>query len=398
MILSERSKQLGTETAFQVQARIEELESQGKEISKFHIGQPDFRTPDNICLAAIKAITEGKHGYTPSAGIISLREAVAQHLGETRGIEIEPEHVVIDNGAKPFIHHVIACVTDQKVGHEIIYPVPGFPIYNSQIIDQGVIPIPWHMRKGKHDVNDLEDLITEKTRLVIISSPHNPCGYTFNREELKHIAQLVLKNPQLSVYSDEPYSGLAFDKDFVSLASIDQDIQKKTIVVDGPSKRYAMTGWRIGYAANEELSPYLTKRITNLNSCANHISQMATLEALTGSQHKAKEMKQEFKKRRNYLVERLNQIEGIRCPLPGGAFYAWPDVQELCQTLKLKDSAELQEKLLEESGVAVLADKHFIPQNTPYEGEHLRFAYTIGIPEIEKGLERLIDFIKKNKN
>lgn len=396
--ISRRAEDLGTETAFAVVKEIERLEQQGREISKFHIGQPDFRTPDNICKSAITAIVEGRHGYTPSAGIFPLRQAIARYLERTREMEISLDSIVVDCGAKPFIHHTIHSVTDYGAGDEVIFQVPGFPIHHSQIISAGAVPRAWVLREkeGKYfyDPNDLEDLITERTRLLTFNDPHNPTGVVSGDKE--SIAGIILKHPRLWTYSDEPYSNLVFDGKFQSIASF-PGMKERTIIADCLSKTYAMPGWRLGFASNEKLAPQLANWVTNINSCAPHFVQYAAIEALNGKQDEAEYMKNEFRKRRDFLVDGLNRIEGIYCPMPEGAFYAWPRVDGLCRMLGVKDSGELQQKLLYEANVAVLADKHFVPEGIDYPGQHLRFAFTIDCQKIEKGLGRLEDYIRKNK-
>jgi aspartate/methionine/tyrosine aminotransferase len=392
--ISDRTKNLGTETAFDVLAEVNSLVAKGKEVVSFCIGQPDFDTPDNIKYAAINAITRGKTGYTASAGILPLREAIAKHLSNSRKIPVNPDSVVVANGAKPFIMHTIVSVTDYGKGDEVLYPNPGFPIYEAQILAQGAVPVPLPLleRKGfGFDINDLKRKVNEKTRLLILNSPQNPTGSVLSRMELEQIADIVSGYDDLWVYSDEVYSKLFYAGEFQSIASI-SNMQEKTIIVDGLSKTYAMTGWRLGYASNKKLAPYLTRWVTNTTSCAAHPTQYAALEAITGSQKKSEKMMQTFKMRRNLIVDGLNQIEGITCFTPGGAFYVWPNVTTACEIVGAENSEEFRKRLLYEAGVAVLADIHF-GQQVEGEGQHIRLSYATSNDNIKEGLRRIADYI-----
>lgn len=395
---SERAKNLGTENAFVVSAEVNRLVAKGKSIINFCIGQPDFDTPDYIKDAAIKAIKGGKTGYTDSAGILPLREAVAKYLSESRKITVSPDSVVVANGAKPFIMYMIASVTDHGKSDEVLYPNPGFPIYEAQILAQGAIPVPLSLleRKGfGFDINDLKRKVNEKTRLLILNSPQNPTGRVLSRRELKQIADIVSGYNDLWVFSDEVYSRIVYDGEFQSVASI-SGMQERTVIVDGVSKTYAMTGWRLGYASNEKLAPYLTRWVTNTTSCAAHPTQYAALEAITGPQKESEKMVQTFKARRNLIVDGLNQIEGITCLTPRGAFYVWPNVTEACEIVGAENSEEFRKRLLYEEGVAVLADIHFGHQ-IEGEGQHIRLSYATSSDNIKEGLRRIADFISNNR-
>ena len=393
--ISSRTSGLGTENAFVVLKEVNELIAKGKEVLNFCIGQPDFPTPRNICDTAIQAIRDGKHGYTPSAGIPELRETIAGYVSRTRGITVKPDWVVVANGAKPFIAFTILSVTDNGKGHEVLYPNPGFPIYSTQTIAHGAIPVPLHLlesREYSFDVDRLESLITPQTRLLIICSPHNPTGGILSQKDLERIAEIAIKN-DLWVYSDEVYSRIVYDGDFKSIASI-PGMRERTILCDGASKTWAMTGWRLGYAVNEKLAPYFSTWMTNTTSCPNHMAQWAFVEALTGSQEEPDRMIKIFKERRDLIVKGLNEVDGIRCRLPKGAFYAWPNVTELCRIVRAKDSEELRKKLLYETGIAVLADVHF-GSPPPGEGQHIRFSYATSNENIMEGLDKLKDFVRK---
>ena len=396
--LSKRVRGLGTENAFVVLGEVAELQAQGKEITSFCIGQPDFPTPENISLAGIKAIADGHHGYTPSPGIMPLREAVADYFTRTRRVEVTPDEVVCASGGKPFIGYTILSVTDYGQGHEVIYPNPGFPIYQSQIVANGAVPVPLHLRENKGFVFDLEDVKTklnENTRLLILCSPQNPTGSVISRSDLEELGRILADYPDVWVYSDEVYSGLVYDGPFESIAAVD-GMRERTIIVDTASKTYAMTGWRIGYAANKALAPSFTRWVTNTDSCPAHPNQWAVVEALNGSQDTPVAMARVFEQRRERIVEGLNAIDGITCQKPGGAFYVWPNVTEVCKMTGIADSEELRKRLLHEAGVAILADIHF-GTRVEGDGEHVRFSYASSFDDINNGLEKIADFIKANK-
>jgi aspartate aminotransferase len=368
----------------------------GADIRNFCIGQPDFITPDHIRLAAVRALLDGRTGYTPSPGIPELRDAIAQTTNRTRALDAKPEDVVVACGAKPFIAYTIQTVTDAGAGHEVIYPVPGFPIYDSQIRAQGAVPVrlPLRERNGfRVDPNELRKLITPRTRLLILNSPHNPTGSVLHRADLEAIAEVVSEHENLWVYSDEPYSLLTFGAEFASFASV-PGMAERTIVVDGVSKTYAMTGWRIGWAVNRRLAPVLARWVTNTDSCAPHVCQWASVEALNGSQASSIAMRDVFEKRRDLVVKGFNEIPGIKCLRPDGAFYAWPNVTELCQRLHVADSEVLRKRLLHEAGVALLSDIHFGPR-LEGEGQHLRLSFAASEANLEEGLRRIARFARE---
>jgi aspartate/methionine/tyrosine aminotransferase len=395
--ISRRTENLGTENAFVVLAEVNELARKGKDLISFCIGQPDFHTPINIQDAAVRAVREGKHGYTPSAGIAELREAAARYMGAMRGLSIEPEEVVIGGGAKPFIAYAILSTTDYGVGDEVIYPNPGFPIYESQIVANGAVPVPLHLREARNfafDPSELESKITKKTKLLILNSPQNPTGGILGKKDLDAIAAILRRHPDVWIYADEIYSRLCYEGEFCSIASL-PGMYERTIISDGASKTWAMTGWRIGFTANPVLAPHFTRWITNTESCASQISQWAAVEAINGPQDAAEMMKRSFLERRNLIVDLLNKVPGVTCLTPGGAFYVWPNVTEACRMIGAADSEEFRKRLLNESGVAVLADIHF-GARVPGEGQHVRFSYAASKQAIEAGVARMADFIKKN--
>lgn len=394
--ISRRAEALGTENAFVVLAEVNDLVREGHDVVSFCIGQPDFPTPGNVQDAAIAAIRAGRHGYTPSAGIDELRSAAARDLGSRRGIEIDPRDVVVAGGAKPFIAYAIASVTDFGAGDEVIYPVPGFPIYESQIVANGAVPVPIFLREARgfaFDPAELEAKITGQTRLLILNSPQNPTGGILDTATLDAIAAILADHPQVWVYADEVYSRLTYDAAFESFASR-PGMLERTIIVDGASKTFAMTGWRLGYAANRALASTLTRWMTNTESCASQISQWAALAALEGPQDAVSMMLARFRERRDLIVRLLNAVPGITCTTPGGAFYAWPNVTELCRSIGAQDSEALRRMLLHEAGVAVLADTHF-GRRVPGDGQHLRLSYAASTQVIEEGVRRIDAFVKR---
>lgn len=396
--LSQRAQSLGTENAFVVLAEVTALAAQGKDIISFCIGQPDFPAPLHVQDAGIRAIREGKHGYTPSAGIDPLREAAAKYMAGMRGgLPIRAQDVVVGAGAKPFIAYAILCTTDHGAGDEVIYPNPGFPIYESQIVACGAKPVPIMLREARDfafDPAELERLITPKTKLLILNYPHNPTGGLLSKADLEAIAAILRKHPQVWVYADEIYSRLCYSGEFFSIAQL-PGMYERTILSDGASKTWAMTGWRIGFASNPVLAPHFTRWITNTESCASQISQWAALEAITGPQDAAEMMKKSFFERGKLIVDLLNAVPGVTCRTPGGAFYAWPNVTEACRMIGAQDSEEFRKRLLHEAGVAVLADIHF-GARVPGEGQHVRFSYAASKQAIEQGVARMADFIRKN--
>jgi len=396
--VSQRAQGLGTENAFIVLAEVNKLIREGRDVISFCIGQPDFHTPMNIQDAGVKAIREGRHGYTPSAGIAELRQAVADDFMRTRGIKVDADDVVVAAGAKPFIAYTILSTTDYGAGDEVIYPVPGFPIYESQIKASGAVGVPIYLRESRNfsfDPQELADKITPKTKLLILNSPQNPTGGIIPKKDMEAIAEILRKHPQIWIFADEIYGRLIYEGEFVSIASL-PGMQERTIISDGCSKTWAMTGWRLGFAANKKLAPFFTTWITNTESCASQITQWAGVEALNGPQDDANRMRDIFHKRRDLIVGLLNQVPGVTCKNPGGAFYAWPNVTEACKLTGCKDSEEFRKRLLNEAGLVVLADIHFGPR-VEGEGQHIRLSYAASDDAIKQGVQRMTDFINKNR-
>jgi aspartate/methionine/tyrosine aminotransferase len=378
--LAERMAQLGTETAFEVLARARALEAQGREIIHLEIGEPDFPTPPHIVAAAKQALDEGYTHYVPSPGLPELREAIARHVAATRGIPVTPEEVVVTPGAKPvmFFAALMLC----GPGDEVLYPDPGFPIYPSVAAFAGARPVPLRLRPERGfrlDPDELRAKLTDRTRLLILNSPHNPTGATLSAEDLAAIAELV-RDRRLTVLSDEIYREIVYDGRAASIASL-PGMRERTIILDGFSKTYAMTGWRLGYGVMPRpLAEAMTRLIVNSVSCTAAMTQRAGLAALTGPQDAVRAMVAEFRRRRDALVAGLNAIPGFSCHLPGGAFYAFPDIRGTGLS-----SAELAERLLQEAGVATLAGTAFGPGGEGF----LRLSYAAALPDLERALARI---------
>lgn len=394
--ISSRMESLGTENAFVVLNEVKTLETRGHRIFNFCIGQPDFCTPAHICSAAKSAIDACRHGYTPSNGILPLRQAVADMLSRTRGIRVDADDVVIGCGGKPFIWYSIFALTDPDKDHEVIYPNPGFPIYLSMIRALGARPVPLYLRESHNlnfSIDEFRSKITPNTRLLILNSPQNPTGSVLSPSELQQIADICIEH-DIWVYSDEVYSALTFDAPFASISSI-PGMAERTLIVDCASKTYAMTGWRVGYLANKMLAPHITRLVTNSDSCAPNISQEAVVTAILSDQSVVTEMVERYRARRDIFLEGFSSIPGISCNRPGGAFYMWPNVTEACRITGCADSEEFRKRLLYEHHVACLADIHFGPR-VPGEGQHLRFSCASSSSDIRSGLEQLDAFVRKH--
>lgn len=399
MFISERTaKNLGTENAFVVLGEVAERIRKGQDIISFCIGQPDFDTPENIKQAAYNALKEGKTGYTSSDGIFELRKAISEYMNETRDLSVNPRDVVVACGGKPIIGWSVLSTTDYGKGHEVIYPNPGYPIYESQTIVNGAVPKPIPLieeKKFVFDLDVLEESITKNTKLIIINSPQNPTGSILTRPDLKKIADLAIEH-DLWVLSDEVYSRILHEGTFTSIASL-QDMQERTIILDSLSKTYAMTGWRIGFGINRTLAPYFTRWNTNTDACAPHPFQWAAIEALQGSQKEPDKMSRSFTERRDLIVKLLNDIDGVKCHSPGGAFYVFPNVTKACKKVGVKSSEEFRKKLLDKNGVAVLSDTHFGKKNPGQTQEYIRLSYATSPENIKEGVARLKEFIEHGK-
>ncbi len=380
-------KKLGTETAFEVLAKAKALEKQGKDVVHLEIGEPDFDTPKNIKEAAVKALYSGYTHYTPSAGIPELREAIAEHISKTRRIEVDPEEVVVTPGAKPIMFFsILACVNP---GEEVLYPNPSYPIYESVInfVDAKPVPIPLLEKNDfRLDPEYVKENITEKTKMIILNSPENPTGGVLTKEDLKTIADCISNRDDVIVLSDEIYSRILYEGEHESIASL-PGMKEKTIILDGFSKTYAMTGWRLGYGVmRKDLAQKIAQLMTNSNSCTNAFVQMAGVEALKGPQDEPARMVAEFKKRREIIVSGLNNIKGITCKKPRGAFYVFPNI-----TGTGMDCRKLSDYLLNEAGVAVLPGTSF----GKYGEGYLRLSFANSVENIKKALERISNALEK---
>ncbi|MBN2090353.1 pyridoxal phosphate-dependent aminotransferase [candidate division KSB1 bacterium] len=386
MKLADRMGLLGTETAFLVLAKAKALEAKGKEIIHLEIGEPDFDTPKNIVNAAIKALQEGQTHYGPAPGIPALRKTIADDTKKWRGIDVKPEQVVVTPGAKPIMFFSIMALINP--GDEVIYPNPGFPIYESVIRFAGATAVPLPLlesREFSFEIDTLKKLITPKTRMIILNSPHNPTGGVLSRADLEAVANLI-DGKDIWVLTDEVYKELVFEGSYFSFASI-PGVMDKTIILDGYSKTYAMTGWRLGYGVMPaELAEQITKLAINCHSCTASFTQYAGIEALVGPQDDSKKMVAEFKKRREVIVDGLNAIKGVSCRKPKGAFYVFPNVSQVPLS-----SQKLETYLLEEAGVATLSGTAF----GKFGDGYLRLSYANSIENIKKALERIEKALQK---
>ena len=376
------AQNLGTETAFEVLARANKLAAEGRSIINLGIGQPDFATPENIVDAGSRALAEGKHGYTPGAGIPELREAVARDLQRRHGAEVDPESVLITPGAKPVMF--FAALLMGEPGAEIMYPNPGFPIYESVIRFSGATPVPIELHESDgftFDPDQVLSQINERTRLIILNSPANPTGGVYSREQVERLVEGLEQWPDVAILSDEIYSRILYEGlEHTSWLNYPQ-LRDRLIVLDGWSKTYAMTGWRLGFGVfPPDLFPFAERLAINSYSCPNAATQYAAIEALDGPQEAVDIMTTAFDERRQVIVKELNDVPGVSCVTPLGAFYAFPNISETGI-----DARTLQERLLEEAGLAVIAGTSF-----GHLGEgYLRFSYAASLEEIVEGVDRM---------
>jgi aspartate aminotransferase len=385
--LAKRMARLGTETAFEVLVKAKSLEAKGRDIIHLEIGEPDFDTPGNIIDAGCDALHKGFTHYGPSAGLMELREMIAQHVSETRRVNVTPDEVVVVPGGKPIIFFSILTLAED--GDEVIYPNPGFPIYESMINYVGAKAVPIRLREEmdfRLDVDELAGLINDRTKLIIVNSPQNPTGGVLEKKDIDGITRTI-GNRNIMVLSDEIYSRLIFEGEHRSIMSID-GMKERTILLDGFSKTYAMTGWRMGYGVmRADLATHIARLMTNSNSCTASFTQIAGIEALRGPQKSVETMRAEFKKRRDVMVAGLNKIKGFSCRLPHGAFYVFPNI-----TKTGWPSKKLADALLDDAGVAALSGTAFGAFGEGY----LRFSVANSIENIEKALERVGTWAKKN--
>lgn len=387
MEFAKRMSRLGTESAFEILARAQQLEREkGIEIVHLQIGEPDFDTPRNVSDAAIKAINDGYTHYTAPAGMYECREAISEYYYKLRGVRYDPEQIVVTPGSKEVMYSLIMMLAEE--GDEVIYPDPGYPIYKSVIDFTGAKSVPIPLREENQfrlDVDELKTLVSSKTKLLIINTPQNPTGSVLTEKDIEEIYKLAHDNDFL-VMADEIYSRIIYDKKFASISGLDMK-QERVIILDGMSKVYAMCGWRLGWGLMpKELAPGVARMQTNITSCATSFVQKATVEALSGPQKDPEAMVAEFKKRRDFIVAGLNKIDGFSCIMPYGAFYAFPNIKKTGW-----DSRELAEYLLTELGVAGLAGSAF----GQYGQGYLRFSYANSIENIDKALTRIREAMPK---
>jgi aspartate/methionine/tyrosine aminotransferase len=389
MKLADRMEHLGTESAFEVLAKAKTLESKGRDIIHLEIGQPDFPTPSHICEAAFRAMKDGYTGYGPAAGLLEFRKAIAEYVTKTRGVEIHPEEVAVTPGAKPIIFFAILALIN--AGDEVIYPNPGFPVYESVINFVGAKAVPLVLREElefRFRIEDLVEAISDRTKLLILNFPQNPTGSLLQVEDLAAIAQLTNKH-DFYVLSDEVYSRIIYEGEHHSILSF-PGMKARTILVDGHSKTYSMTGWRLGYGVTPSpITESIVQLMINSNSCTCSFTQMAGIEALLGTQDSVTHMVTEFKQRRDAIVEGLNAIEGIHCLKPKGAFYVFPNVKQL----PLSCNA-LADYLLQEAGVAVLAGTAFGNSGDGY----LRLSYANSLENIAEAVTRIQHAVNSIRN
>ncbi len=380
MNFAQRMTRLGTESAFEVLARAKALERQGKSIIHLEIGEPDFDTPAHIKDAAKQALDAGATHYGPSAGLPELREAIAKHVTETRGVPVSPEEVVVTPGAKPIMFFTILALVG--AGDEVIYPNPGFPIYESVINFVGGTPVPIPLREDTgfgFDLDLFEARLSSRTRLIIMNSPENPTGGVLDRRQIERIAALAAAR-SIPVLADEIYRQFLYEGEFVSIMGL-AGMRDLTILLDGFSKSYAMTGWRLGYGVMPPpLAEHVTRLMVNSNSCTASFVQLAGIAALQGDQTPTARMVAEFKRRRDLIVDGLNRLPGVKCARPRGAFYVFPNI-----TGTRRSSAEVAERLLNEAGVAALAGTAF----GQYGEGYLRFSYANSEPNLRAALDRM---------
>ncbi len=380
MQLVKKMARIGVESAFEVMVKARALEATGKSVIHLEIGEPDFPTPRNVIEAGKKALDEGWTKYGPTQGLPDLRQSIASYISRTRGIKVGPQNVCVVPGGKPIMYFTIIALLEE--GDEAIYPDPGFPIYESMIRFQGAKPVPIPLRESHGfslDIHELKDRLTDRTKLVILNSPHNPTGGIIPAGDIQQIAAM-LRERDIMVLSDEIYSRIIYDGEPSSIASVDGMLDK-TVILDGFSKTYSMTGWRLGYGVMPEwLAGAVVKLMVNSNSCTATFTQRAGMEALEGPQDAVDAMVAEFKRRRDAIVKGLNTIPGFRCPVPAGAFYVFPNVEGTGV-----DSKELADYLLFEGGVACLDGQCFGAEGRGY----LRFSYANSLENILDAVERI---------
>ncbi len=388
-ILAARMSQLGTESAFEVLARAQALQREGKSIINLGIGQPDFSTPAHIVEAGRKALADGHHGYTPANGILPLREAVVSDLHRRHGVTISPDRVLIVPGGKVTMFFAISMFGEP--GTEILYPNPGFPIYESVIRYSGATPVPIRLHESRgfsFDADEVLALITPRTRLIILNSPANPTGGVVPKRELDRLVAGLARHPDVAILSDEIYGEMVYEGTHVSLTTY-PELEDRLILLDGWSKTYAMTGWRLGFGVwPAALFPYAERLAINSHSCVNAAAQFAGIAAMTGPRAPAEQMMAAFAERRAYIVPALNALPGFRCATPGGAFYAFPNI-----TGTGFDSRTLQTRLLNEAGVATVSGTSF----GAFGDGHLRISYAASLEALREATGRISLWLERER-
>ena len=384
--VAKRMSLLKTESAFQILAKAKELEAQGKHVVHMEIGQPDFLTPKHIIEAAYRAMNDGYTGYSPTPGFPEARQAIADYAARQKNISTSMEEVVIVPGGKPVMFFAMLMLVEP--GDEVVYPCPSFPIYESCITFAGGKPVPFRLSAKNNfrlNIEEFSSLITPKTKMVILNNPLNPTGSVFERDDILALADILRDRPDIFILSDEIYDRLVFDGQVTSIASL-PEFKDRTIILDGFSKTYSMTGWRLGYGImHPELANHMEMLMVNSNSCSTAFSQIAAIEALTGPQDMVEEMRAAFRERRDWLVGALNAIDGIDCCMPRGAFYAFPDISSFGLP-----SADFAARLLDEAGVAAAGGTAF----GEYGEGYLRLSYATSMDNIKLAVDRIEKFTK----
>ncbi len=387
MVLARRMGNLGTESAFAVLAKARELEAQGRDIVHLEIGEPDFATPKHIRDSVARAIEQGYTHYVPAPGLTEVRQSVAQNVGQRRDIDVDWRQVVVTPGAKPIMFFTILALAQR--GTEVIYPNPGFPVYESMIRFCGARPVPMPLLEENDYHPDLQQLaskITDRTRLIILNSPNNPCGSILTQDEIEAIAAMAKRQPNLYVLTDEVYKDILYEGSHFSIASV-PGMADRTIILDGLSKSYAMTGWRLGYGVFPEvLTEHIIKLAINSVSCATAFSQRAIIDALEGPQDDVAVMREEFRGRRQVFVDGLRSVPGISCSMPEGAFYAFAGIAGTGLS-----SDQFEKRALDEAGVACLSGAGFGKHGEGY----VRFSYANSVENLQKAVARLKTFVNK---
>lgn len=383
--VASRMANIGQESAFEVLARARALEAQGRDIVHLEIGEPDFDTPEHIVEAGRQALSDGYTHYSPGAGLPEARRSVANYISRTRGIEVPWQRVVITPGAKPVMFFTVLALVNP--GDEVIYPDPGYPIYESMVRFVGAKAVPMRLREERQfrfDPDELRSLVTDRTRLIMLNSPHNPTGGVLTRGDLEAVAD-VARERDIAVMADEIYGRILYEGEHLSIAAL-EGMRDRTIILDGWSKTWAMTGWRLGFGVfPEEMMPHVERLMSNTVSCTASFSQIAAMAALDGPQEPVEQMVAAFRERREAIVNGLNEVPGVTCPLPQGAFYAFPNI-----TGTGFSSRELADRLLNEAGVASLSGTAFGEGGEGF----LRFSYANSLENIERGLERMAAFLR----